>query len=259
MSKTVIQSLWIGGRLSQLERLAIRSFLYHHHEYHLYAYRQVEGVPPGTVVKDASEIIPESEIFTYRNGSFAAFSNWFRYCLIARTGHFWVDTDVVCLAPFEFEERTIFGLQEPGVVNSAVLRFPPGDPIVRTMERLCDKPNTLLRTDDLRRMLRKLKRRFLRGNQRSNIEWGEYGPKGLTSVLNHRGLIAQAKPAHYFYPVYHGDWRSLFEDPSPRSLDALKGSYAIHLWNEMLRRDGVDKDAAFPTDSLIEQLKRTYL
>lgn len=259
MPKTVVQSLWIGGRLSQLEKLAIRSFLYHNHEYHLYVYRDVEGVPAGTVVKDASTIIPESEIFTYRNGSFAAFSNWFRYRLVAQTGDFWVDTDIVCVAEFDFDNEPIFGFQEPGVVNNAVLRFPPNDPIMRTMERLCDRPNTLLRTDDFRRKMRKLKRRFLRGNERGNIEWGEYGPKGLTTLLNHRGLISQAKPAHYFYPVFHGDWRNIFEGPAPDGLDAFEGSYAIHLWNEFLRREDIDKDTTFEPESLVEQLKRKYL
>ena len=37
-------------------------------------------------------------------------------------------------------------------------------------------------------------------------------------------------------------------------------SYAIHLWNEMIRRKpGFDKDRTYPERSLIEELKRRYL
>ena len=254
-----VQSLWIGECLSQLERLSILSFLRNRHEYHLYVYRDVPNVPPGVIVEDANAILPESEVFTYRNGSYAAFSNWFRYRLIHATGWFWVDTDVVCLRPFEFEAERVFGYQEPSVVNTAVLRFPKDDPLMRTMEKLCRKPNTLMPYDDFRRMRRKLKRRFVRGNRRDDINWGEYGPVGLTALLKYRGLLSAAKPEKWFYPVHHSAWRSLFDGTFAGGLDSLRDSYCVHLWNEMLRRDGVDKNASFPKDSLIEQLKARYL
>jgi|ETNmetMinimDraft_26_1059896.scaffolds.fasta_scaffold323783_1 hypothetical protein len=43
----IIQGLWIGERLRLNERLSIKSFLDHGHEYHLYAYDSIEGVPDG--------------------------------------------------------------------------------------------------------------------------------------------------------------------------------------------------------------------
>lgn len=62
MSNRVIQSLWVHGRLSPMERLCIRSFLAHGHEFHLYAYGPLEGVPEGTRVVDAREILPEDRV-----------------------------------------------------------------------------------------------------------------------------------------------------------------------------------------------------
>ena len=60
--------LWIGSRLSALERLSIASFLANGHPVHLYAYGPIEGIPAGTTLRDAREILPESEVFTYSEG-----------------------------------------------------------------------------------------------------------------------------------------------------------------------------------------------
>ena len=43
----VIQGLWIGSELSMLERLSIASFLDNGHDYHLYTYGDVRGIPDG--------------------------------------------------------------------------------------------------------------------------------------------------------------------------------------------------------------------
>jgi hypothetical protein len=78
-----IQSLWIGQKLSTLERLSISSFLANGHEYHLYVYGEVANVPQGTVLKAADGILPESMIFQYKkHPSHAGFSNFFRYRLL---------------------------------------------------------------------------------------------------------------------------------------------------------------------------------
>ena len=111
MHKTldVIQGLWIGDHLSTMEQLSIASFLDHGHEYHLYVYQPVSNVPTGTSVKDAYEILPESMIFQYRkHPSYAGFANFFRYKLLLDVGGWWVDTDTVCLRPFDFASDYVF-------------------------------------------------------------------------------------------------------------------------------------------------------
>src|SRR6187401_3043571 len=95
-----------------MERLAIRSFLANGHSFHLYAYDSIDGLPEGAVVKDGNKILPASQIFTYREGfaqgSPAAFSNFFRYKLLLDRGGWWVDTDVVCLRPFDLEDKRLW-------------------------------------------------------------------------------------------------------------------------------------------------------
>ena len=44
MDHSVIQSLWIGERLSVMEQLSIRSYLDQGHPFHLYVYSPVEPV-----------------------------------------------------------------------------------------------------------------------------------------------------------------------------------------------------------------------
>src|SRR5258708_32444629 len=109
----VIQGLWIGARISDLEELSIRSFLAHGHEYHLYTDEHDHNVPEHAIVKDANEIIPSAKIFKYRDyDSYSGFSNFFRYRLLLQKGGWWADTDLICLRPFDFPAEYVFPSEE---------------------------------------------------------------------------------------------------------------------------------------------------
>src|SRR4051812_44012710 len=98
-----------------MEQLAIRSFLHHGHEFRLYTYQPVENLPPGTVELDAAEILPASAIFeSASHKTFAGFSNFFRYKLLLEKGGWWVDSDVVCLVPFDFPTPYVFAQEYCG-------------------------------------------------------------------------------------------------------------------------------------------------
>jgi hypothetical protein len=133
---TPIQGLWVGGRLTAMERLSLRSFLAHGHPYHLYSYDAVPNLPAGAELRPAAEVLPASAVFRYSSaagGSFAAFSNLFRYRLLHQRGGWWADTDVVCLRPFDFTAERVFASErrrEGGeVCASCVLRAPAGDDV----------------------------------------------------------------------------------------------------------------------------------
>lgn len=95
----IIQGLWIGPELSRLEKLCINSFLKNGHEFHLYTYQDVIGIPEKCKIKDANDIIPKDEIFYYSDtkGNPSAFSNMFRYKLLYDLGGYWSDMDMICL------------------------------------------------------------------------------------------------------------------------------------------------------------------
>jgi len=114
----IINSLWVGKSLSLMEQLSITSFLRNGHEYDLYCYNEIADVPAGATLRDAAEILPSSEIFYYRHGagkgSVAGFSNLFRFKLLFEKRGWWVDTDVVCLRPFDFDEPIVLASERTG-------------------------------------------------------------------------------------------------------------------------------------------------
>lgn len=230
-----VQSLWVGARLSALERLAIASFLDHGHPFHLFVYGEVEGAPPGTELRDAAEVLPASEVFTYRDQpSTSAFSNLFRYKLLAERGGWWVDSDLVCLAPFDFAGDTVLAgerVRGEAVVATAALRLPAGHPLAAwAWERAaaCD---------------------------RAEVGWGEIGPRLVAEGVERFALAAHVEPPETFCPLPYDAWRRVL-DPRPPALPAA--ARALHLWNEMWRREGADKDGEHPAGCLYERLKARH-
>jgi len=130
----IIQGLWVGPELSVMEQLSIASFMRNGHEYHLYIYDEPKNVPVGTVIKDANEILPGASVFQYKQyPSYAGFSNFFRYKLLLERGGWWVDTDTICLKPFDFPELYVFSSemsQGLEVVNSGILKAPAGSELM---------------------------------------------------------------------------------------------------------------------------------
>ena len=258
--QALIQSLWIGPELSLLEQLSIASFLKNGHPYDLYTYDDVRGVPAGTTLRDANDIIPEKHIFTTRGTSVACYSDWFRWELLYRHGHYWADMDIVCLRPFDYSDAIVFGNFQTRAPAIGVLKFPAQHPLPRFMADTCMQPNRVLPYDS-RRTRRKKFKRFLLGNRRNNIDWGEAGgPRGFRQALDHFGLLDRGLPFTAFYPIAPGNWESVFDDTLQADSELFAETRAIHLWNENMRRaSGFDKNARFPAESLIEQLKARYL
>lgn len=104
--KNTVHGLWIEGSLSPLELLTIHSFIAQGYHFHLWSY-YLDGsnIPNEVILKDAREIIPEKDIFLYQQknqfghgkGSFAGFSDIFRYKLLYEHGGWWTDMDITCL------------------------------------------------------------------------------------------------------------------------------------------------------------------
>jgi hypothetical protein len=251
---------WHGAPLSRVERLSLASFVHHGHPVHLYAYEPLADVPDGVTLRDASEILSRDLIFRHRRtGSIAPFADWFRYRLLFERGGIWADTDVVCLKPFDYTQPRVFGWQDEELINNAVIGLPAGDPLASWMAASCEYPNRWLPYDGFGMRMRKLQRRFLRGNRRGDIRWGESGPIGLTLALQHFGYAAGALPAWHFYPVPHENFRALFESPGSGSEVRLGESYAVHLWNNLIERDAGSKSASFPPESPFERLWARYM
>ena len=234
---SVVQSLWIGDRLSVMEQLCISSFLRNGHAFHLYVYQETAGIPPGTVVLDGNRILPASRIFTYReHKTYAGFANFFRYKLLLEKGGWFVDADTVCLKPFNFRSKYVFsseGIDGRQLVNLAAIKVPPGSEVMRYAWEACEKMDP------------------------SELKWSQCGPTLLRQAVEHCSLQRYIRHWNAFCPVHFSVWERLL-DPS-LTWNFTRETYAIHLWNELWRRAAMNKDAAYPTICLYEQLKKRYL
>jgi hypothetical protein len=256
-----IHMFWHGAPLSRVERVCLASFRENGHTVDLYVYQEPLAVPSGIRLRDAAEILPLSSLFRHRRSqSLALFADWFRYRLLLERGGIWADTDVICLQPLDYPGKEIYGWQDDKTINNAVLGLPPGHELAQWLAACCENPNRLLPYDSFGMRVRKLRRRFLQGDRRSNVRWGEYGPKGLTAAARHFGYAQKALPPRHFYPVPCDDWHVLFESGTTRPPPSLEDSHAVHLWNERIgRTPGFDKIGRFPEDSPYEQLCRRFI
>ncbi len=135
----IVNAFWVTGKLRKMEQLTIRSFIHFGHEFHLWSYdKEVDDLPPGTVLHDAAEIIQEERVFRYRSkkmvwgsGSYGGFSDIFRYKLLHERGGWWVDMDVTCLKPFDFPEPYFFRNHWQLKVVGNILKCPSGSELMK--------------------------------------------------------------------------------------------------------------------------------
>ena len=141
---TDFHSLWIGTKLGSSELLTLHSFLEHDHEIHLWTYNEIKNVPKGITIRDANLIIPESNVFKYSEsgkidwgkGSYAGFSDVFRYKLLYEYGGWWIDMDVTCLKKFDIEDDYFFRNHWLLPVVGNIMKCPKGSELMlRCYER----------------------------------------------------------------------------------------------------------------------------
>ena len=239
----VIQGLWIGPKLSAMEKLCIQSFLKHGHPFHLYIYDQIDGVPAHTTLCDANEIVPSSRIFFYsRHNSCSGFANMFRYKLLLERGGWWVDMDTVCLKTFSFSDPYVFSSESTAARSNQQAGYCPSTGVIRApgntqlMEYCWDHCD--------------------RADHRA-LKWGDTGPKLFARALEVYALGQFVQQPSVFCPIPFYEWnRALVPEPEWRFNSETR---AIHLWNEMWRRHNCCKDASYDPGCLYERLKSRYL
>jgi hypothetical protein len=237
-----VNFLWIGGPLSLVEQLALVSFRDHGHHVRLYTYDGDYDIP-GVQVLDAREILPRDRVFTYGDiakkgkGSPAAFANLFRYKLLLERGGYWVDTDVVALAPLPAADTFLAWTDTTptSTINNAVVALPAGSALARQLYEISESvPPELQR-------------------------WGECGPQLMTSLVAMNELEHLVSPSSTVHPISFPDALDSFRpDPFGRIRRRTRGSLAVHLWNEILRQNALDKNGPFPRSSLFATLARRH-
>jgi hypothetical protein len=188
-------------------------------------------VPPGVRKLDARRFAEPEEILSYtqagKKGAIAAFSNFFRYRVLAEAPGWWFDTDVFCLkdaeAFHELERRSqglLAGRQDALIINNAAM-FIRDVQVAREMGA---------------RAVQKAK------EYHNSFPWGTLGPQLVTDYIADNPERAVLLPSEAFYPLTYHEVKSLFHPDQAQACRAKsESSYTVHLWNEIIRRHHLPK------------------
>jgi hypothetical protein len=218
-----INGLWIGNRLSPVEILCIQSFLNNDHAFVLWTYEKLENeLPEGTIIRDANQIIPREGVFQYKNknqfghgkGSYAGFSDIFRYKLLYENGGWWVDMDVTCLKPLDFPTPYVFRTHHDLKVVGNLMKCPPkSDLMLHCYQKAIAEVDA------------------------ENRDWNK-PIRILNEIIEELGL------QQYIFEMSNRDSWNDVRKLIIRKIPVPESWYVIHWVNEEWRRNKIDKDYA---------------
>ena len=255
-----VHALWIGDRLGLLAAACLQSFSRNGHEVILHCNKNLPDLPKGIQVQDANKTIPKEEIIAHRaSGSFAMFSDIFRYELLQQDAELYVDCDVYCLQPIEKTDY-YFGKETGSNVNGAVLAIPSNSLLLNS---LCNlritghnhwpwEPKTKLSLKNLSRMLNTNTGKHPLASKR----WGDVGPNALTYLAKSFGIFEKAMPIDVLYPL-HFDSVELLFDPALKLTDLITHrTKSIHFYNESMGAKGFKVEDAPPSSPIGRVISR---
>ncbi|MFC6101369.1 glycosyltransferase [Olivibacter domesticus] len=178
------------------------------------------------------------KIFKDSYGTWAAFSDWFRYKLLFLKGGWWTDLDVICIKYLDFKSDYCFASEKYFVDERAQLM---------TTSALIKSPSN---AEYLKEILE-----YIESLDHSSIEWSEIGPRLLHKMLQRYDSSDFIFPPETFCPI---NWHEIDRFFSPNPPHISKNTFTIHLWNEMWRRKKIDKNETFDRQCLVETFKRKY-
>ena len=238
MSAAEFVTFW-HGPLNPMVEACLASFPAQGARLAVYGYERPAHRPAGVEWLDARQICPDISLLgrflVDGKPSIAAFSDYFRYRLLARGAGCWVDTDILCLGAPGFGDASVVWGRQPeahgkALINNAVLKLPPDHPVLLEMRARAEAAID------------------------QDLSWGAIGPFLLTEVAEAHGVYATSRPPRDFYPIDPDD----FGDPllpGRRALveAAVAGARFLHLWSELLRRCGYDAQVCPPAGSYLHE------
>lgn len=263
--KQTAQFLWVGSDLSPLENVCLKSFVAVGYETHLYTYGNVGNIPAGVIVKNAAEIIPESEVFVgagSRGGSYAPFADRFRYHLLFAKGGWWFDTDHIALKLLPEPTDLLIATQWEGEHGEyptvSAIWCEPGDQRVQWLRDRADEILSSGVPDDYTRLGPKLMNEMVDhfGLKDNLAPWWEFNsyPYYYVRFLAYKGTKAWLKDVTRYIVHRVRELRK----PNYRAAYIRPGSRALHLSNEIWRAEGLDKNVLYHPGCTYGRLQRKH-
>jgi len=252
-----IGALWIGGSLSFLEQLCLKSFIDAGQHVKLFTYGDVKHVPDGVEIADANAILSTEHFIRHtRTGSPAPQADRFRYHMLSKEDDIiWADTDAYCVKPFATSNGHFHGWESPHHVNNGVLGLPKdSDTLNELIAFTSDEfaiPEWLPKTEqDKLKAAKDAGTPIGVGDQ----QWGAWGPRALTHFLHKTGEIRYALPREALYPIGFKE-RGIMVRPGANAERMITPeTYSIHFYGRRMR-NRLQQEGGVPQEtSLIARL-----
>lgn len=243
-----ISTLWIGPRLSWFEQLCLKSFADRGHHVTLYSYAPIDNIPAGVHAKDAEDIFPQHPMLRHaRTGSPAIHADIWRLNLLKKTDEIWVDTDMYCYRPFDFETPFVYGFENSRQVCNAVLGLPKDS---KTLDMLFDFFSDKYAIAPWLKPWRKRELQQLMDEGTpvhfTEQSWGFTGPESVTHFLRKSGEIEHACPEPAFYPVSFQERNFMIKPGRNIASRFTEDTRGIHFWARRMKPRLQEKENNVP-------------
>ncbi len=254
-----VGTLWIGGRLSWLEILCLKSFVNQGQKITLYSFEDIPNVPEGVIRRDGREVLDTDDFIKYeKKDSFALFADYFRIHMIAQNpGMIWVDTDVYCHRPMDYEGDYVMGFELPGEtrVNNAVLGLPADSAILADIITFMEDRFAI--PEFVKPSLRDDYAAAKAAGTPVHVSqqpWGVWGPMMITHFVAKHGLLDQVQPLEAFYPIPFPERTRMIRKAKKVEARLTEATTALHLWASNKREMGRRFGGLPPAGSFLEAL-----
>lgn len=257
-----IGALWIGGNLSFLEQLCLKSFLDAGHHVKLYSYEPIGNAPEGVEHADANAVLPRNNFLRHeRTSSPALHSDLFRYHLLAQNDRtIWADTDAYCVKRFETPTGHFHAWESKKHVNGGVLGLPQDSDTLGALLEFTSDPfsiPTYYGADYVREL--EAARDAGTPVPAGEMPWGVWGPHALTHFLKETGEIRHSMPRVTLYPFLYKDRGKMLKRGMALDEFITPETYSVHFYGRRMRRRLVEREGGVPkTFSLVGKLLRKH-
>lgn len=242
--RPVVSSLWVGGSLSYLELVSLRSMQRWGHKVKLYHYKPLENVPNWLETYDANEIMPVSDerLEEFKN-TYSIIANMFRIHLMAKTDEVWSDCDVYFLRPLPKQDY-LFTVERSKPFtgwNNSLLRLPSDSAIVADLLDFISTDYPLIPVDpkfsNIAKNLPIIEQNGGNGNVHiRNLAWGTSGPSILSYLIHKHKLQRFGWPVWMHAPIGGNQKQRLVKKRMGMNLSFNRRTQSVHFYGSSLRR-----------------------
>lgn len=257
--KREVGTLWIGGSLSWMEQLCLKSFVDQGQKITLFSYEDIPNVPEGVIRRDGREILDTDDFIKYeKKDSFALFADYFRLHMIHQCpGMIWVDTDVYCHRPMAYVSDYVMGFELSGAnrVNNAVLGLPSDSAILADMLAFMEDRHAI--PPFVKPTLQAEYKAAAEAGTPVHVSqqpWGVWGPLMITHFVHKHKLLKKVQPLEAFYPIPFPDRLKFLRRKSVAEALLTPKTTALHLWASNKREIGLRHGGLPPKDSYLAEL-----